>query len=61
MPMVADLTKHLFSLVPEAIEEIAATLQATVSPSRTTQSTAQSTLLTAYENADAIKKPCVPD
>ena len=44
--MVADLTKHLFSLGPEAIEEIAAILQVTVVPSTTTQSTAQSTYLT---------------
>ena len=43
--MVADLTKHLFSLGPEAIEEIAAMLQVTVAPSTTTQSTAQSTFL----------------
>jgi len=56
MSMVADLTKHLFSLGPEAIEEIAAILQVTVAPSTTTQSTAQNTYLTAYENADAIKK-----
>ena len=39
--MVADLTKHLFTLGPEAIEEIAAILQVTVAPSTTTQSTAQ--------------------
>ena len=54
--MVADLTKHLFSLGPEAIEEITYILQVTVAPSTTTQSTAQSTFLTAYENAVAIKK-----
>ena len=56
MTMVADLTKHLFSLGHEAIEEIADILQVTVAPSTTTQSTAQSTFITAYENADAIKK-----
>jgi len=56
MSMVADLTKHLFTLGPEAIEEIAAILQVTVAPSTTTQSTAQSKFLTAYENADAITK-----
>ena len=54
--MVADLTKHLFTLGPEAIEEIAAILQVTVAPSTTTQSTAQSKFLKAYENADAITK-----
>ena len=41
MSMVADLTKHLFTLGPEAIEEIAAILQVTVAPSTTTQSTAR--------------------
>ena len=56
MSMVADLTKHLFSLGPEAIEEIAAILQVTVAPSTTTKSTTQSKFLTAYKYADAIKK-----
>jgi len=60
MSMVADLTKHLFSLGPEAIEEIAAILQVTIAPSTTTQSTAQYTFLTAYENAGANKKPLSP-
>ena len=55
MSVVADLTKHLFSLGPEAIEEIAAALQVTVAPTTTTQPTAQSTFFTFYENADAIK------
>ena len=55
MSMVADLTKHLFSLGPEAIEEIAAILQVTVAPSATTQSAAQSMFFVAYENADAIE------
>ena len=56
MSMVADLTKHFFSLDPEAIEEIAAALQVAVVPSTTTQSTAQYAFLKAYENAGAIKK-----
>ena len=56
MSMVADLTKHLFLLGPEAIGEIAAILQVTVAPSTTMQSTAQSTFLKSYENADTIKK-----
>ena len=56
MSTVADLTKHLLTLGPEAIEEIAAILQVAVAPPTTPQSTAQSSFLTAYENADAITK-----
>lgn len=49
MPVVADLFKHLLSLGTKDIEDIAAILQVT-----TLQSTTQSTLLTAYENIEAI-------
>ena len=38
MSDVADLTKHLLSLGPDAIAEIAAIFQVTVAPSTTTQS-----------------------
>ena len=38
MSEVADLTKHLLSLGPDAIAEIAAIFQVTVAPSTTTQS-----------------------
>jgi len=33
IPMVMDSTKHLFSLGPESIKEIASNLQDTVAPS----------------------------
>ena len=55
MSEVADLTKHLLLLGPDAIEEIAAILQVTVAPSTTTQSPAHATFLTACKNAEAIE------
>ena len=52
---VADLNKHLLSLGPDAIEEIAAILQVTVAPSTTTQSPAHASFFTACKNAEAIE------
>jgi len=48
---ISDLSKHIFSLDTEAMEELAAILQATVAPSNATQST----FLHVYETAEAIK------
>jgi len=46
-----------FSLGPDAIEKIVATLQVTALPSTTTQSTAHAMFFTACENAEATKAP----
>ena len=48
---VADLSKHIFSLDNEAMEELAAILHVTAAPSITTQPTH----LHAYETAEAAK------
>ena len=51
LSFVADLSKHIFSLDNEAMEELEAILHVTVAPSITTQPTH----LHAYETAKAIK------
>ena len=55
MSEVTDLTKHLLSLGPDAIAEIAAIFQVTVAPSTTTQSPTHATFFTACKNAEAIE------
>ena len=52
---VADLNKHLLSVGPDDIQEIAAILQVTVAPSTTTQSPAHASFFTACKNAEAIE------
>ena len=55
MSEVTDLTKHLLSLGPDPIAEIAAIYQVTAAPSTTTQSPAHATFFKACKNAEAIE------